>query len=84
MEPVGCETCRGSGYRGRTGIYEVLDVNDRIRPLVVARESAGRIKQEALRQGMKTLREDGWNKVLRGVTTIGEVVRVTEEDEEQI
>ena len=80
-EPGGCEECRGTGFRGRTAIYEILLINEHIRPLIVARESSSAIKQEALRRGLHTLREDGWTKVLGGVTTIEEVLRVTEEDE---
>jgi type II secretion system protein E len=80
-EPVGCEKCRKSGFRGRMGIYELIQITDSIRPLIVARESAGVIKNEALRQGMRTLRDDGWTKVLAGITTVEEVVRVSEEDE---
>jgi general secretion pathway protein E/type IV pilus assembly protein PilB len=81
MESVGCEECRGTGFRGRTGIYEILVVTDAIRPLIVSRASSNAIKQEAIRRGMRTLREDGWTKVLKGVTTLEEVLRVTEEDE---
>ena len=80
-EAVGCDECRGNGYRGRTGIFEILPVNDDIRPLVVAHASASEIKQRALARGMRTLREDGWDKVLAGITTIDEILRVTEEDE---
>ena len=80
-EAVGCDECRGSGYKGRTGIFEILPVTDEIRPLVVAHASASAIKQMALEHGMKTLREDGWDKVLAGVTTIDEILRVTEEAE---
>ena len=80
-EPVGCEECRKSGFKGRMGIYELILITDSIRPLIVARESAGAIKNEALRQGMRTLRDDGWTKVLAGITTVEEVVRVSEEDE---
>ncbi|MCX7819763.1 MAG: GspE/PulE family protein [Kiritimatiellae bacterium] len=80
-EPVGCEECRGTGFRGRTGIYEILVVDDAIRALVTARASANEIKAEAIRRGMRTLRDDGWSKVLDGVTTIEEVLRVSEEDE---
>ncbi len=80
-EAVGCDECRGNGYKGRTGIFEILPVTDDIRPLVVAHASASVIKQTALDQGMKTLREDGWDKVLAGVTTIDEILRVTEEAE---
>ncbi|MFP6904742.1 MAG: ATPase, T2SS/T4P/T4SS family [Verrucomicrobiota bacterium] len=83
-DPVGCEECRSSGYSGRTGIYEVLIVNDYIRPLIVNHSPASSIKQAAIRKnGMRTLRDDGWSKVLSGVTTVEEVIRVSEEDEEQ-
>ena len=81
-EPVGCETCRGTGFNGRTGIYEVLTITDAIRALVVAREPSSAIKNQGLKEGMHTLREDGWEKVLAGTTTIEEVLRVSEEDEE--
>jgi len=80
-EPVGCEDCRGTGFRGRTGVYELIVITDQLRPLIVARASSSDIKQVALRAGMHTLRDDGWEKVLKGVTTIEEVLRVTEEDE---
>ena len=80
-EPVGCETCRGSGYSGRTGIYEILLVSDAIRQMVVEHRSAADIKASALENGMRTLRTDGWRKVLGGVTTLEEVLRVTSEAE---
>ncbi|HMO05048.1 MAG TPA: ATPase, T2SS/T4P/T4SS family [Kiritimatiellia bacterium] len=80
-EPAGCEECRGTGFRGRTGVYELIVITDAIRPLIVARASSNEIKAMALKGGMYTLRDDGWNKVLKGVTTIEEVLRVTEEDE---
>ncbi len=82
-EAVGCEACRNSGYRGRSGIYEILTVTDEIRQLVVAREPASRIRAVSTRDGMTTLREDGWRKVLAGVTTIEEVLRVSEDAEEE-
>jgi type II secretory ATPase GspE/PulE/Tfp pilus assembly ATPase PilB-like protein len=81
-EAVGCEECRGTGFMGRTGIYEILQITDAIRPLIVTRESSNVIKNMALRQGMHTLRDDGWAKVLEGVSTVEEVLRVSEEDEE--
>ena len=80
-EPVGCEECRGTGFRGRTGIYEIIIISDHIRPLIISRASSNQIKAEALRHGMRTLRDDGWTKVLAGVTTVEEVLRVSEEDE---
>lgn len=80
-EAVGCEECRQTGFSGRTGIYEIIVVTDQIRPLIISRASSSEIKAEALRQGMHTLREDGWAKALAGVTTVEEVLRVSEEDE---
>ncbi len=83
-EPGGCELCRNTGFKGRTGIYEILPVTDRIRALVTAREPASTIRNEAVRHdGMITLREDGWNKVLAGVTTVEEVVRASAEEESE-
>jgi type II secretion system protein E len=81
MEAVGCEECRRTGFRGRTGIYEILVVHDEMRQLVVQRATAGEIKAHALRHGMRTLRMDGWTKALHGVSTLEEVLRVSEEDE---
>jgi type II secretion system protein E len=76
----GCRSCRQSGYRGRTGIHELLVNNDLIRELIVTRVNAGVIRKEALKAGMKTLRQDGWQKVLDGTTTIDEVARTTAGD----
>jgi type II secretory ATPase GspE/PulE/Tfp pilus assembly ATPase PilB-like protein len=78
-EAVGCDECRGNGYKGRTGIFEILPVNDDIRPLVISHASASEIRNCALQHGMRTLREDGWDKVLAGTTTIDEILRVTED-----
>jgi len=81
-EAVGCDDCRGNGFKGRTGIFEILPVTDEIRPLIIAHASASEIRQRAIAvHGMKTLREDGWNKVLSGVTTLDEILRVTEEED---
>ncbi len=80
-EAAGCEDCRSTGFRGRTGIYEVFVVNDHIRPLIVSRAATSEIKALAYKQGMRSLRMDGWNKVLDGTTTMEEVLRVSEEDE---
>jgi type II secretion system protein E len=82
-EPVGCDACRNSGFKGRTGIYEILTVDDHIRPLIIDRSAASEIKREAMRHGLHTLRDDGWRKVLDGVTTVEEILRVSEEDEEE-
>jgi general secretion pathway protein E len=76
----GCEECARTGYRGRSGIFELLQVTDAIRQLILKRSSADIIRDAAIRQGMRTLREDGWQKVRAGMTTVAEVVRVTQEE----
>lgn len=73
----GCRECRNTGYSGRKGIFELMVLNDELRELVLQRSSAGKIKNEAIKNGMVLLREDGWNKVRRGQTTISEVVQAT-------
>ncbi len=79
-EGKGCENCRHTGFRGRTGIYEILTVTESIRELILARASSQQIKQKAISQGMRTLRQDGTRKVLSGITTFTEVMRVTQEE----
>jgi type IV pilus assembly protein PilB len=76
-EPVGCGRCSGSGYKGRTGLYEVMTVTDEIRHLAIERAPADRVAAVAVRNGMRRLREDGLEKVRHGVTSIAEVARVT-------
>jgi type II secretion system protein E len=78
---VGCEECRQLGYQGRMGIYELLLLNEAVRPLILNRAPASTIAQKAIEQGMRTLRVDGWNKVRAGLTTIEEVLRVTQTEE---
>ncbi len=78
---IGCEECRQLGYQGRKGIYELLNVNEAVRPLILSRAPATTIAQKAMEQGMRTLRTDGWNKVKNGETTIDEVLRVTQIEE---
>jgi len=78
-EGRGCETCGGTGYRGRTGIFELLRITDGIREKILARADTGSIRERAVAEGMTLLREDGWRKVRAGVTTIEEVIRVTRE-----
>jgi len=73
----GCEECRHTKFRGRTGIFEYLPVNDDIRKEIIEKASTERIKDVMLKKGMATLRQDGWNKVRQGITTIPEVLRVT-------
>jgi type IV pilus assembly protein PilB len=76
FEPVGCARCGGSGYKGRIGLYEVMWVSDTIRSLAVAREPAETIAHAAVHEGMMRLREDGLEKVRRGLTSIAEIARV--------
>jgi len=75
----GCEQCFGSGYTGRVGIFEMMELNDEIRKLIMHNDDAVAITNEARRNGMRNLREDGWLKVSQGVTTADEVMRVTQE-----
>jgi type IV pilus assembly protein PilB len=75
-EPVGCARCGGTGYKGRIGLYEVMWVSDTIRSLAVAREPAETIAHAAVHEGMMRLREDGLEKVRRGLTSIAEIARV--------
>jgi general secretion pathway protein E len=75
----GCPACAHTGYQGRTGIYEFLMVDDVIRPLILQRADASTLRQQAIGQGMKTMAADGWDKVAQGLTTVEEVLRVTQE-----
>ena len=75
----GCETCGGSGYRGRAGIFELMELNDELRQLIMSNADAGRLTECARRKGMRNLREDGWDKIQLGITTPSEVTRVTQE-----
>jgi general secretion pathway protein E len=76
---LGCEACGFTGYESRKGIFELMEPDDEIRRMVVAKESSNIIAQYARQKGMKTLREDGLEKVLTGVTTLDEVLRVTQD-----
>jgi len=76
----GCDKCFQTGYRGRTGIYELMLINEKIEDLIYRRESAGTVKKAALDAGLQTLRMDGARKVLAGITTVAEVLRVTQAD----
>jgi general secretion pathway protein E len=76
----GCKECRGTGYLGRCGIFEIFPMSDRLKKMVMTNESSAELVKVAKQEGMKTLREDAWDKVLQGVTTIQEVVRVTGEE----
>lgn len=76
----GCEACNNKGYRGRAAIHELLILNDAIRPLIMQRADAAAVRQLARAGGMPTLREDGAQKVVAGLTTVEEVLRVTQEE----
>ena len=76
---AGCEQCSGRGYMSRVGIFEMMDVNEEIRRLIMNNSDAGVLTQAARRNGMRSLREDGWWKIREGATTVEEVMRVTQE-----
>ncbi len=76
-EGTGCHECRGTGYRGRGGIFEILPIDDTIKTLIMEEKDAPEIKREAVRLGMRTLRQSALRKLAEGVTTFEEVVRVT-------
>jgi len=77
---TGCEECRNTGYKGRTGIFELMIMTEEIRQQILEKASAGLIRQKAVSKGMRVLRENGWQKVNQGITTIEEVLRVTQEE----
>ena len=78
--PVGCANCNNNGYRGRNGIYEMMLMDDEIRQLILKNVDSGTIKKSAVSKGMRTLMDDGAKKVLKGLTSIAEVLSVTQED----
>ncbi len=80
--PVGCRACRGTGYSGRLGLFELLRANETIRHLASERAASPIIAQAAREAGMRSLREDGWKRVLEGRTSIAEVLRVTRADQQ--
>ncbi|MCX7793774.1 MAG: type II secretion system ATPase GspE [Thermodesulfovibrionales bacterium] len=77
---TGCEKCSNTGYRGRIGIFELLVVNDEIRNMIMAKATSREMREKAISLGMKTLRQDGIEKVTKGITTAEEVLRVTQQD----
>ncbi|MBM4257091.1 MAG: type II secretion system protein GspE [Deltaproteobacteria bacterium] len=79
-EARGCEACDMTGYHGRSGIFELLIINEGVRQLILKHSSSDIIKNFAVTQGMRTLREDGWRKVREGTTTVAEVLRVTQDE----
>ena len=76
-EGEGCFECRGTGYLGRTGIFEILPIDDAIKNLIITGADAPEIKREAMKNGMRTLRQSALRKLAEGLTTFEEVVRVT-------
>jgi type II secretory ATPase GspE/PulE/Tfp pilus assembly ATPase PilB-like protein len=79
-DALGCDACSGTGYLGRVGIFELLPVTADICKVIVERADAGKIRSLAVQQGMRLLRDDGWDKVRTGITTLAEVLRVTREE----
>ena len=80
FKAVGCESCLNTGYHGRVGIYEILQIDDEIRNLIMNRADSSMIKNRAMQKGMLSLREDGAQKIVEGLTTTEEVMRVTQEE----
>lgn len=80
FEPVGCSSCGNTGYRGRQGLYEFMLMDDAIRQLIMARAPSSDIKAAAMKAGMRTMAQDGWKKVLSGITSPAEVLRVVREE----
>jgi len=78
--PVGCEHCGGTGYRGRVSIIEMLPMTDALRSLVMRHATSGEMREQAIKDGMETMYENGLKKSVHGITTIEEVLRVTRED----
>jgi type II secretory ATPase GspE/PulE/Tfp pilus assembly ATPase PilB-like protein len=83
MKGEGCEKCGGTGYRGRCGVYEVADISQRIRQMIFVGESTDAIRREAVRGGMRTLRQDALTKVLEGISTVEELLRVTPNESQE-
>jgi general secretion pathway protein E len=79
-EGRGCEKCSNTGFVGRVGIYELMAITDDIRKLTVAKADSNQIRKKAIENGMRPLRDDGWLKVRQGITSISEVLRVTQEE----
>jgi type IV pilus assembly protein PilB len=79
MKGTGCDNCGGTGYRGRAGLYEVMQLSPELRRMILRGASVAELQAQAVKEGMLTLRMDGILKVLRGVTTLEEVVKETAE-----
>jgi type II secretory ATPase GspE/PulE/Tfp pilus assembly ATPase PilB-like protein len=79
FRPVGCRACRNTGYHGRHGIFEWMDMNNEIREKILKNCSTGEIREVAIRHGLHSLNEDGWRLVRQGITTPEEVMRATKD-----
>ncbi|WDP88825.1 MAG: type II secretion system ATPase GspE [Desulfobacter sp.] len=77
--PRGCPACFNTGYSGRQAIFEIMDLDEELRSLILTTSDAGRLREAAIQKGMTTLRQDGMKKVFQGITSIREVLRVTQE-----
>ena len=73
---LGCKFCDNSGYKGRTGIFEIMHLSEEVRNLIIQKSSSEKIQQASIKTGMNTMQKDGFNKVLEGITTVEEVSRV--------
>jgi type IV pilus assembly protein PilB len=80
MKPKGCDLCNNSGYKGRTGLFEVMKVTDEIRDLILKKAQSREIKKVSIEQGMLTLRRSGLIKIKNGITSVEEVLRETVRD----
>ena len=76
---TGCNECSNTGYKGRLSIHEVLEINDSVREAILRKSSSSEIKQVAVKSGMVTMLEDGLYKVMAGLTTVEEILRITNE-----
>ena len=81
MSGGGCEKCGDSGFRGRKGVFEIFEVNSEIEEMIYHNVSIVELRKKSREMGMRTMREDGFRKVLAGVTTLEEVLMVTTADE---
>lgn len=81
-KPKGCSSCHNTGYKGRTALFEVLEVSEEIKDLILSKAQSKEIKKKAIEQGMLTLRQSGLYKIKKGITSIEEVLRVTVNDRE--
>ena len=79
FEGKGCDKCSQTGFVSRVGIYEMMPVNDEIRKLTIGRADSNVLRKKATESGMRSLREDGWLKVRKGITALSEVLRVTQD-----